>query len=171
MKALRLSFFLAAKAAKKTNTPKIQPILKVHMEANQLAARRKTKKFTPMATHDEESQHTPFCQDFWEKISQRLKKDERILQTLSQHYNSTGNLSKSLQIDRKILKLRPNDPIAHYNLACDFALKKKTKEACDELAKAIQLGYNDWQWIREDTDFDGIRHTDNFRQLLPPSQP
>jgi Flp pilus assembly protein TadD len=116
---------------------------------------------------NEGPQYASFHQDFLEKISQKLKHDERILQTLSQYYTSIGNTTKSLQMNRKILKFRPNDPLVHYNLACDLALKKKAKEACDALAKAIQLGYNDWQWIRDDTDFDGIRHLDCFCQLLP----
>jgi tetratricopeptide (TPR) repeat protein len=123
-----------------------------------------------MKTDNEDPQGTSFHQDFLEKIFQKLKSNERILQTLSQHYILTGNISKSLQIDRKILKLHPDDPIAHYNFACDLALKKKAKEACEALSKAIQLGYCDWQWIREDVDFDGIRHLDCFRQLLPSSQ-
>jgi Flp pilus assembly protein TadD len=123
-----------------------------------------------MVIHNKDPQSTSFYQDFLEKISQKLKCNDSILQALSQHYAITGNTAKSLQINRKVLKLHPHDPVAHYNLACGLALKKRAQEACQALSKAIQLGYHDWQWIREDTDFDNIRHTDDFRQLLPPSQ-
>ncbi|MDR2419740.1 MAG: hypothetical protein LBD40_00220 [Puniceicoccales bacterium] len=123
-----------------------------------------------MVIHNKDPQYTSLYQDFLEKISQKLKCNDSVLQALSQYYTLTGNTAKSLQIDRRILKLHPHDPAAHYNLACGLALKNKTNEACQALSKAIQLGYHDWQWIREDTDFDNIRHADAFRQLLPPSQ-
>jgi tetratricopeptide (TPR) repeat protein len=141
MKAPALHFSPDAKAAEPT-IPSSEKLQSTH-HGNQLAARPKTRKFTSMVIHNEDPQPTSFYQDFLGKISQKLQHHEPILQALSQYYALRGDTAKSLRIDRKILKLHPHDPIAHYNLACGLALRKKTKDACQALSKAIQLGYHD----------------------------
>jgi hypothetical protein len=56
--------------------------------------------------------------------------------------------------------------LAHYNLACSYALLKKVDPAIKALRKAIELGYCDFRYLREDHDLDAIRHDPRFRQLL-----
>jgi tetratricopeptide (TPR) repeat protein len=71
-----------------------------------------------------------------------------------------------LQIDRRLVQLRPTDALAHYNLACSYALLKKVDSAIKALRKAIELGYRDFRYMREDRDLDALRRDPRFRQLL-----
>ena len=77
-----------------------------------------------------------------------------------------GRYADGLQIDKRLVALRPQDPLAHYNLACSFALLRKSDLALKTLRRAIELGYRDFRYMREDHDLDSIRHDPRFRQLL-----
>ena len=62
--------------------------------------------------------------------------------------------------------VRPNDPLAHYNLACSYALLKRGEQALKILRRAVELGYRDFRYMREDRDLDAVRNDPRFRQLL-----
>ena len=61
---------------------------------------------------------------------------------------------------------RPADPLAHYNLACSYALLKRPEQSIKTLRRAVELGYRDFRYMREDHDLDTIRHDPRFRQLM-----
>ena len=71
-----------------------------------------------------------------------------------------------LQIDKRLVQLRPSDPLAHYNLACSYALLKRPEQALKTLRRAVELGYRDFRYMREDRDLDTVRKDPRFRQLL-----
>ena len=77
-----------------------------------------------------------------------------------------GRFADGLQVDKRLVQLRPNDPLAHYNLACSYALLKRPDHAIKTLRRAVELGYRDFRYMREDRDLDSIRHDPRFRQLL-----
>ena len=77
-----------------------------------------------------------------------------------------GRTAEGMQIDKRLVQLRPNDALAHYNLACSYALLKRHDQSIKTLRRAIELGYRDFRYIREDHDLDPIRHDPRFRQLL-----
>jgi tetratricopeptide (TPR) repeat protein len=77
-----------------------------------------------------------------------------------------GRAGEGMQIDKRLVQLRPGDALAHYNLACSYALTKKAELAIRTLRRAIELGYSDFRYIREDRDLDAIRQDPRFRQLM-----
>ena len=77
-----------------------------------------------------------------------------------------GRFAEGMQIDKRLVQLRPNDALAHYNLACSYALLKRPEHALRMLRRAVELGYRDFRYMREDRDLDSIRHDPRFRQLL-----
>ncbi len=77
-----------------------------------------------------------------------------------------GRYAEGLQVDKRLVGLRPTDPLAHYNLACSYALLKRAELALKTLRRAVELGYRDFRYMREDRDLDTIRHDPRFRQLL-----
>src|SRR5260370_22082641 len=77
-----------------------------------------------------------------------------------------GRYGDGLVIDKRLVQLRPRDPLAHYNLACSFALLKRHEHALRTLRKAVELGYRDFRYMREDHDLDSVRHDPRFRQLI-----
>ena len=77
-----------------------------------------------------------------------------------------GRLQDGLVVDEKLVTVRPTDPTAHYNLACRYALLKQRDKAIVTLRKAVELGYRDFEFMKEDHDLDSIRKDPRFRKLL-----
>jgi tetratricopeptide (TPR) repeat protein len=89
-----------------------------------------------------------------------------VLRIMGNLLTLKGRFTDGLQIDRRLVQLRPNDPLAHYNLACSYALLKRPDQSIKTLRRAIELGYRDFRYMREDHDLDSVRHDPRFRQLL-----
>jgi tetratricopeptide (TPR) repeat protein len=98
-----------------------------------------------------------------------LERHPYYVDVLRAHGNNLtlkGRYAEGLQIDKRLVQLRPNDPLAHYNLACSYALLKRPDQSIKTLRRAVELGYRDFRYMREDHDLDSIRHDPRFRQLL-----
>lgn len=104
--------------------------------------------------------------DFYEAVLERLPDYIDVLRVMGNNLTIKGRYAQGLQIDKRLVQLRPNDPLAHYNLACSLALLKRPDQAIKTLRRAIELGYRDFRYMREDHDLDAIRHDPRFRQLL-----
>jgi tetratricopeptide (TPR) repeat protein len=89
-----------------------------------------------------------------------------VLRILGSLLTLKGRFAEGLKIDRRLVRLRPEDPLAHYNLACSYALLKRPDQSLETLRRAVELGYRDFRYMREDHDLETIRHDPRFRQLL-----
>jgi tetratricopeptide (TPR) repeat protein len=89
-----------------------------------------------------------------------------VLRVMGNNLTLKGRFAQGLQIDKRLVQLRPNDALAHYNLACSYALLKRPDQALKSLRRAVELGYRDFRYMREDHDLDSIRHDPRFRQLM-----
>jgi tetratricopeptide (TPR) repeat protein len=89
-----------------------------------------------------------------------------VLRVMGNLLTLKGRFAEGMNIDKRLVRLRPNDALAHYNLACSFALLKRPDQSIKTLRRAIELGYHDFRYMREDHDLDSIRHDPRFRQLL-----
>src|SRR5262245_23474744 len=89
-----------------------------------------------------------------------------VLRILGNLLTLKGRFAEGLQVDKRLVQLRPGDALAHYNLACSYALLKRPDQSLKTLRKAVELGYRDFRYMREDHDLDSIRHDPRFRQLL-----
>ncbi|MDD5070241.1 MAG: hypothetical protein PHV17_05875 [Candidatus Omnitrophica bacterium] len=90
----------------------------------------------------------------------------QALSCLGDVYTERGFFSEGLAIDRKLVFLRPEDPIVRYNLACSFSLIGDLDQSLKELKKAILLGYDDFSYILEDQDLDNLRNDRRFPDFL-----
>lgn len=115
---------------------------------------------------DGEGNDLSFEIGFFENLSRRDPKDLRVLEALAHHYTRSGQISDGLRIDRRIVRHDPENPIAHYNLACSLALKNRKKEAVETLREAVARGYADADWMLRDEDLENIRNYGPFRELL-----
>lgn len=86
---------------------------------------------------------------------------------LAEAYTKKGLHKKGLTIDKRLARLRKNDPVVHYNLACSYALLGQTKEALATLEKAIELGYHDFAYLLRDKDLKNLHSDPTFRSLIP----
>jgi tetratricopeptide (TPR) repeat protein len=104
--------------------------------------------------------------DFFGGILKRNSDYVDVLRVMGNNLTLKGRFAQGLDIDRRLVQLRPRDPLAHYNLACSYALLKQSDQALRILRKAVELGYRDFRYMREDHDLDSIRHDPRFLQLL-----
>lgn len=107
-----------------------------------------------------------FYIDFFEGILRREPDFVEVLERLGQLYTSAGEYDKGLKIDRKLVRLRPDCPTAHYNLACSLSLKKRYPDALRALQKAVELGYSDWDWLEKDGDLEGLRQRPAYKSWI-----
>jgi len=104
--------------------------------------------------------------EFLEKISNRLPDDVEVLQALAELYTKTGRFEEGLKVDLKLAKSLPADQLVWYNLGCSYALTGHRNEAFDALTKAVDLGYDDYDWMKQDSDLMKLHGDPRFESLL-----
>jgi tetratricopeptide (TPR) repeat protein len=104
--------------------------------------------------------------DFFAGILEQHPNFIDVLRVHGNNLSLKGRYADGLAVDKRLVHLRPEDPLAYYNLACSYALIKKNELALKTLRRAIELGYRDFRYMREDRDLDSIRLDPRFRQLL-----
>src|SRR5438270_13561172 len=124
-----------------------------------------TSTSSPLARLADQSQ-LDFEIDFFNGVLERKGDYVDALRILGNNLTLKGRYAQGLVIDKRLVQLRPSDPLAHYNLACSFCLVKKYDLAFKTLRRALELGYRDFRYLKEDRDLDAIRHDPRFRQLL-----
>jgi len=80
--------------------------------------------------------------------------------------NDKDVIQKGKEILLKIIELAPNDKIALYNLACAESLLGNVKEAVATLEKAIDAGYHNLSHMINDQDFNNIKNTEGFKNMV-----
>ncbi len=103
---------------------------------------------------------------FFEAIYKRDPRFTDVVEILGGLYTKQGRIADGLRMDRKLVRLRPDNATAHYNLACSLALSRRRKDALDALARAIALGYDDRDWMTQDPDLAGLKKLPAFQELL-----
>ena len=103
---------------------------------------------------------------FFESLHKRMPKDIRVVSILAHLYTETGAIDSGLKMDRKLVRLSPEDPVVHYNLACSLSLKGRHKDAVDALRTAISHGYDDFDWMCNDPDLNDLQDYAGFHNLL-----
>jgi Flp pilus assembly protein TadD len=93
-------------------------------------------------------------------------KDADVLEALGHLLTRAGRHREGLATDRRLVALRPKDPLAHYNLACSLALVGDADEAFVRLGIAMDLGFRDVAFIRKDRDLKSLRGDPRFEALL-----
>jgi tetratricopeptide (TPR) repeat protein len=77
-----------------------------------------------------------------------------------------GQYGRALQIDRRLVRLIPEDSIAWYNLACSFAVLGMIEPSFSALQQALELGYRTGARLRRDPDLKLLRRDPRFARLL-----
>ena len=103
---------------------------------------------------------------FFESLHKRMPKDIRVASILAHVYTKAGRIDSGLKMDRKLVRLDPEDPTAHYNLACSLSLKGRKADAVKVLRDAVVLGYEDFHWMQHDPDLSGLTKYPGFREFL-----
>lgn len=81
-------------------------------------------------------------------------------------YLEQGDLKKAKININKALELDNNDPIANSSMSEYYAVENNPAEACRWLSKAIERGYNDWNYIKTHKTFNNIRNSECYKQVI-----
>jgi tetratricopeptide (TPR) repeat protein len=88
------------------------------------------------------------------------------LQLLGDHYTQRGRFAEGLNVDERLARLEPQNPVVFYNLACSYSLTGQFDRTRDALEKAILLGYKDFLWLTKDPDLKKFRTQPAYREIL-----
>jgi hypothetical protein len=116
--------------------------------------------------------HDPhFDIGFFEAVLRRDPGYVDVIEILGGLYTKTGRIADGLRMDRRLVRLQPDNETAHYNLACSLALSRRKSAALHSLARAIELGYKDFDWMSQDPDLEILRRHPGFVALLDQLKP
>ncbi len=87
------------------------------------------------------------------------------LQLLGDHYTQRGRYAEGLKVDERLARLRPDDALVFYNLACSYSLTEQFDRAALALEKALSLGYRDFNWLTKDPDLHKLRQQPIYRDI------
>jgi tetratricopeptide (TPR) repeat protein len=102
---------------------------------------------------------------FFEEVLKKNPSYADVVELLGGLYTKQGRVDEGLRMDRKLVRLAPQNPIAHYNLACSLALKRRKADAVRALRRAVEMGYRDLDWLREDPDLASLRDDASFQEI------
>ena len=102
---------------------------------------------------------------FLEGVVRRDRRYVEALQLLGDDYTRRGRFKDGLQVDRRLARLCPEDPLVHYNLACSFSLTEEFRKAAHALRKALHSGYRDFEHLRRDSDLEPLRQTNLYAAI------
>jgi Flp pilus assembly protein TadD len=108
---------------------------------------------------------------FYESVLRRNPAYTAVIEILGGLYTRQGRIADGLKMDRKLVRLQPDNATARYNLACSLALAKRKTAALTELKHAVQLGYRDFDWMQQDPDLEALKNHPGFQELLKVLKP
>ncbi len=103
---------------------------------------------------------------FYEKILGRKPDFIEALMALGDLYTKRGRYLDGLKVDQKLALLRPDDATIMYNLACSYSLINNLDEALTSIKRAVDCGYDNFEYLARDGDLDNLRQDSRFKEYL-----
>ncbi len=103
---------------------------------------------------------------FFESVLEHDPDHEESLVYLGHCYTARGDVERGLEMDLRLQRLRPTDPVVHYNLGCSYALLGRNDEAIAALERAVELGYRDALHMAQDKDLENLHRDPRFMKLI-----
>jgi tetratricopeptide (TPR) repeat protein len=89
-----------------------------------------------------------------------------VLRVHGNNLAARGLQARALQVDRRLVRLIPDDSIAWYNLTCSYAVLGMIDPAFAALERSLDLGYRFMKRLRSDPDLKVLRRDPRFAHLL-----
>lgn len=101
---------------------------------------------------------------------EQVPEDVRARILLAAELAEIGEVEETQRHLQMAIALRPNDTNVLYNAACTFGILKNKQDALETLKKAIQCGYGNLEWIKQDPDLLLLRDDPEFQKLVTRGQ-
>ncbi len=92
--------------------------------------------------------------------------DARALVFYAADLAQLGKIDEARETGKKAFELSPSDAVMLYNLACVFSRLGEKETGVDYLKKAVNAGYQSYEWIKRDADFENIRNEPGYIELM-----
>ena len=97
----------------------------------------------------------------------KLKPDQiDTLMALAWCYKRIDRVDRSIELTEKAYEIDPQQAVLMYNLACYFALSGNKQQALSWLGRALRNDPNCRLMVRDEHDFDSLRHDADFQLLI-----
>ena len=92
----------------------------------------------------------------------------KVVFLLGYYLITHGDVENAKQAFSTVVKYAPHHGVSHYNLACTHSLLGDVDDSLSSLSDAISVGYNNIEWMKEDTDLEYVRREapERFEELL-----
>jgi hypothetical protein len=104
--------------------------------------------------------------EFLEGIRRRCPSHPMVLKALGDLYTRSGRIEDGLMVDLDLTRLCPGESEVWYNLGCSYALAGRKDEALAALQHAVELGYQDVDWMRRDSHLESLRTDPRFNKII-----
>ncbi len=88
-------------------------------------------------------------------------------------YNNRGlafyykkDYDKAIADYNRAIELDSEYALAYYNIGCVYSLQNKKEKALSFLEQSLQKGYENFEWIENDTDWDNVRDSEEFKAII-----
>lgn len=109
---------------------------------------------------------TEFEIQFCKEVLRANANHFEALVLLGDAYTRNGDYEKGLEMDLRLSRIKPDNKLVRYNLACSYALTGQKDKAILSLNKAIELGYCDIEHLSQDRDLDAIKSDPRFQDIV-----
>lgn len=107
-----------------------------------------------------------FLIDLMRQELKRRPKNRGAWTTLSQSLSALGRHAEGCEVNERLVKLLPEHPVAHYNLACTRALIGDEAGALASLQRAVDLGFHDADFLEQDPDLVTLHDAPPFQWIV-----
>ena len=104
-----------------------------------------------------------------EDISQAISLDPKDYSAYGNRgfvYYKLGQYQRAIEDYNQAIRFNPKYVNAFYNLGCIYSLQDNISKAVKYLELALENGFDNFDWISKDTDWDIIRSTNEFKMLI-----
>jgi len=77
-----------------------------------------------------------------------------------------GRTEEAINCYLEIIRIRPDYWVGYYSMACAYSIENRSSEAIDYLTKAFQMDASCMVLAKDDKDFDNIRNSIEFQELI-----
>lgn len=107
-----------------------------------------------------------FEMGFYENVLKEAPDFIEALSALGDLYTKEGYYEKGLEVDKRLARLRPDDGVILYNLACSYSLLNDVPRARSTMKAALENGYEDIEYLLQDTDLLNLLSDAKFMNTL-----
>jgi len=115
-----------------------------------------------------EQEQAEFEIEFYGRILSRKSDNVDVIRRLVEHFSRRCDYHAALPLYRKLVRLRSNDCISQYNLACTLSMLGQLDDAMTALEAAFEQGYSDVAHLETDSDMEPLRNHANYARLVEP---